>query len=209
MPPPPPAKPRAAANLPPLIQPSAATLLEIFGPELSEATALAIINKLQFRRTNGSLIEKGVYFPEITEEVGLKALAWLREQHPMDEEANAQEWLDRELEAAESEMVRQQEEELTERAQRMGIYRVEEPEPEEELSEKHGREMSVLEAIRAKNEAKWEREQEERKRKEEEENRKNIEEGRSTSLAQHQEQQLSFWEAVKRESMIQVASTGC
>ncbi|KAF1817107.1 hypothetical protein P152DRAFT_453715 [Eremomyces bilateralis CBS 781.70] len=195
-----PAASQSPLDDPSLIRPPASTLHDIFGPEIPAETALSVVNKLQLRRTNGSLVEKGVYFPEIPEDVGLQALAWLREQHPMDEEANAQEWLARELESAEDDLARHQEEELTERARSMGIYKPEEvvEEDRKDLPEGLGREKSVLEAVRQRNEERWEKEQEEKRLREEEENRKALEQGKSTSLAEHGGQQLTFWEAVKK-----------
>ncbi|KAK3065697.1 hypothetical protein LTS18_002510, partial [Coniosporium uncinatum] len=160
----------------------------IFGHSLSSDSANSLLNTIQHRRETGELSDQGILFREAdfgshaeewTPEVSLKALDWLREQYPIDEEAAAERWAEQEA--------RQLEEELARRGQSLGLYKKDEdvvdvnserrPEGgrggEQALQgTEYGRERygeSGLEAIRRENEEKHERELEEQRRMEEEE----------------------------------------
>ncbi|KAF2401337.1 hypothetical protein EJ06DRAFT_388012 [Trichodelitschia bisporula] len=97
-----------------------AEIKDIFGTSVSVAWGTKVLHELQERRTSGSLADRGIAFPDVTEEQGLKALAWLRQKYPVDEEAAAAQW-------AEEEVARL-EQEYMERAEKLGLYKKSEPE---------------------------------------------------------------------------------
>jgi rhomboid-like protein len=146
---------------------SQSAIERVFGHTMEEEEGNHILCVLQYRRLSGSLAEVGVSFPDLIHprETYLRGLEYLRETFPVDEEANASSWL-------EGEVKRLEEEQLLNRAVKLGIYTKENEikKVEEEQGTEYGRQRygkSIFEEIRSKNEQKWEMEQKEIKEKEE------------------------------------------
>jgi hypothetical protein len=77
-----------------------------------------ILKVLQWRRLSGALVEYGVKFPEdgYNRSVYTAGLEFLRNQYPVDEEANAEKWINEESRRMEADEIR-------ERAARLGIQK--------------------------------------------------------------------------------------
>ena len=109
------------------VQLSEAQVAGILGSGLTFDQGMDLLQELQFRRVTGSLSDKGIEFPEreeYTQDHRMRALEWLREEYPVDEEAAAAEYAE---ELAEAER-----KELEQRARRLRIYKKDENAKEEE-----------------------------------------------------------------------------
>ena len=103
------------------VQLSEAQVATILGSGLTFDQGMDLLQELQYRRVTGSLSDKGIDFPErveFTQDHRYRALEWLRENYPVDEEAAAGEYAE-ELAAAERK-------ELEQRAQRLRLYKKDE-----------------------------------------------------------------------------------
>lgn len=134
-----------------------AKITNIFGPGTSAKEGNAFLRALQHRRVTGSLAEKGVNFRQdgpvaFPRERALNALEYLRSTYPVDEEAVAVEWAQREAERLEAELIQ--------RAQNLRLYK--KSDPGQTLGSVYGH--SELEALRKRNEEIYEREQDEKER---------------------------------------------
>ncbi|KAK8250259.1 hypothetical protein HDK77DRAFT_506252 [Phyllosticta capitalensis] len=143
---------------------SDAQITSIFGPDIPAAQGNAILRSLHHRRVTGSLVEKGVQFDYFPPEKALKGLEYLRATHPLDEQAAAAEYAEAEAERLENELV--------ERAQKVGLYK---KDPVYGYSE--------LEALRARNEAVYEAQQQQKRREEEQKEKEAIAAGKSSGKA--------------------------
>jgi rhomboid-like protein len=100
------------------VQLSQAQVTTILGSGLTFDQGMDLLQEIQYRRVTGSLSDKGLAFPERAEfstQHASRALDWLRENYPVDEEAAAYEYAE-ELAATERK-------ELEERARRLKIYK--------------------------------------------------------------------------------------
>jgi rhomboid-like protein len=79
---------------------------------------MEILQEIQYRRVTGSLSDKGIDFvdrPAFSQEHRTRALEWLRENYPVDEEAAAAEYADQ--------IAEELRKELEERAKRLRLYK--------------------------------------------------------------------------------------
>ncbi|EKG11313.1 hypothetical protein MPH_11578 [Macrophomina phaseolina MS6] len=132
-------------------------ITNIFGPGTSAKEGNAVLRALQHRRVTGSLAEKGINFEHggpaaVPKERLLNALEYLRSEYPVDEEAAAVEWAEREAERLEAELI--------ERAQNLRLYK--KSDQGQTLGSVYGH--SELEALRKRNEELYERQREEEER---------------------------------------------
>jgi rhomboid-like protein len=91
---------------------------------------MEILQEIQYRRVTGSLSDKGIDFPdkpEFTQSHRDRALEWLRENYPVDEEAAAAEYAE--------EVAEELRKELEERAKRLRLYKSDDAEVEEAKEE--------------------------------------------------------------------------
>jgi hypothetical protein len=103
-----------------------AELRQIFGGDADFKKGNFILARLQQRRISGSLVEKGLIFPDklnISQAEATRALEWLRTTFPMDEEAAAAQWAEKELLRLEEE----QRSALERRGQQLGLLKKEDP----------------------------------------------------------------------------------
>jgi hypothetical protein len=138
-------------------------LHKIFGPTTLPPSALNLILRVQHGRRIQGLLEVSdsefTALPPSHPHIAAKALEWLREKYPLDEEA-----------AAEIAMEGEEQRALRRRAEKLGLYK-----PQGGVSEGgsvYGR--SELEAIREANEQEAERLEEEKRRLAEEEKKKAL-----------------------------------
>lgn len=136
----------------------AETISQIFSSDTVDAdTGNYILNVLYWRRQSGALIDSGIDFPKssgVTREQALKALEYVRSLDPaFDEQAAGQRWVEEESGRLE--------EQLTNRAVELGLYKAEEPEEEQQGTEEGRARTSESELVkhRKEEEAKWEQEQ--------------------------------------------------
>jgi len=74
---------------------SSKELLRLFGNGFDSERGKDILQTLQNRRVDGSLVDLGVQFDDdqgVSDKSLVRALAWLRERYPVDEQAAAAEW---------------------------------------------------------------------------------------------------------------------
>ncbi|KIW06821.1 uncharacterized protein PV09_02501 [Verruconis gallopava] len=98
----------------------------ILGPGLTFDQGMELLQELQYRRVTGSLSDKGIDFPgrsEFTRDHCTRALEWLRDTYPVDEEAAAAEYAEELAEALRKE--------LEERARSLRLYKKVDAEAEE------------------------------------------------------------------------------
>lgn len=70
-------------------------LSKIFGCEIGAKAGNEILSIFQDRRITGSLVDLGIKldnYDEVSDKPRVKALAWLREQYPVDEQTSAAAW---------------------------------------------------------------------------------------------------------------------
>ena len=145
----------------------------VFGTEKMNAdTGNYILSVLHWRRVSGALIDQELTFPKdsgVSREHAARGLQYLRQCMPdVDEEANGQRWAEEENERLQQE--------IRDRAVKWKLYKPEESEaeeqdepllpPESQQGTEEGRrrnEESVLETTRKANEARYERELEEKR----------------------------------------------
>lgn len=98
---------------------SAEEISTIFGQDVSRVEANAVLRTLHRRRASGSLVELGVHIEKssIPAEASVKALEWLREKYPVDEQAAANRWADTEAEKLQQTYIA--------RAEKLGLYKKE------------------------------------------------------------------------------------
>ncbi|KAI5304452.1 hypothetical protein KEM56_006482 [Ascosphaera pollenicola] len=145
----------------PIVSASDDDLARLFGGQnVTTAERYAILCELQQRRIDGTLdLNPTAEMKKVTNEQTLNdALEWLRSHHPMDEDAAILRRIEREEKEAE--------EQLIQRAERLGLYKPQGGEYQEHLSDDGDvRGQSVLEEVRKRNEAKAKIEQEEERRR--------------------------------------------
>lgn len=141
----------------------AVDITKIFGEEMGHKLGNRILRILQWRRESGSLGDVGirlVHGADVTEDECLRGLAWLRANFPVDEEAAATEWRERELERLYQVMAKD--------SQRLGFYKRDDDldgvdlgqqQQGTEFGQRYAR--SELAAIREENERRWEEKQKE------------------------------------------------
>lgn len=140
---------------------------QIFGTNTTPQKANFILVKLQRRRVSGSLIDEGLEFPEeshVSQEEAERALSWLREKFPMDEEAAAGRWAQEELER----LKEQERDVYRKKGQKLGFFKKEDrAEDSATIAQEDSVDAgSVL--VQRQKEIKRERQLEEEKRKEDE-----------------------------------------
>ncbi|KAF1988419.1 hypothetical protein K402DRAFT_23533 [Aulographum hederae CBS 113979] len=167
----------------PKIALSASEVAGIFGAHLSPESANRLLRLIHSRRVSGLLAEDGILFSsndfgpqakEWTQDVGMKALQWLRDEYPIDEEGAAQQWAAEEAQKLEAELLA--------RGEKIGLYKAEKRPVERDYQEEeaaveaqsqgtsYGRSrygVSRLDQIRRANEEAWEKQQAEAKKAEE------------------------------------------
>ena len=143
-----------------------AQLTEIFGEEVDVEPGNYLFRILQSRRTSGSLVDIGLAFGapfKVKPELAYKALEYLRNTHPVDEEAAAEEYTRR--------VEKQVLSELGDRARNLGILKADEDEGEALQGTEHGRSRygtSVLQEMRDNNKRVREAMKREKEKKEKE-----------------------------------------
>ncbi|EON67445.1 hypothetical protein W97_06699 [Coniosporium apollinis CBS 100218] len=138
-------------------------ITKIFGEEMGPGLGNRILRILQWRRESGSLGDFGISLTgdtDVTQEQCLRGLEWLRANFPVDEEAAAEAWRERELERLYQVMEKD--------SQRLGFYKRDDaldgvdlgqPQQGTEFGQRYAR--SELAAIREENERRWEEKQKE------------------------------------------------
>lgn len=138
-------------------------IVKIFGEEMGPGLGNRILRILQWRRESGSLGDFGISLTGdtgVTQEQCLRGLEWLRANFPVDEEAAAEAWRERELERLYQVMEKD--------SQRLGFYKRDDasdgvdlgrPQQGTEFGQRYAR--SALAAIREENERRWEEKQKE------------------------------------------------
>ncbi|KAI9727517.1 MAG: hypothetical protein M1828_006459 [Chrysothrix sp. TS-e1954] len=137
-------------------------LRSIFNAEVAPADGAHILQTLQTRRIDGSLIDHGVQIADsqVPHEANLRALKWLRQKHPLDEQTAATAYSAREAEKVSNSYIA--------RAERLGIYKA--PEGASAASTGAGEysgvntDRSVLEDFKLYHEERRRREHEEKER---------------------------------------------
>jgi hypothetical protein len=115
------------------VQLSQLQVASILGPGLTFDQGMEILQEIQYRRVTGSLADKGIVFderPEFSQDHRLRALEWLRDNYPVDEEAAAAEYAE--------EIAEELQKDLEERAKNLRLYKRDDAEVEE------GREDEVV-----------------------------------------------------------------
>lgn len=144
-------------------------LTHIFGSPISPEVGNNILQTLHYRRIIGSLIEHGLNVDDTTVswESREKALAWLREKHPVDEKTTAAEWANRAAEKLQESYIS--------RAEQFNLIRKRsKDEVRQQKDSLPPSATSVFDRIRAKNE--------EKARQEAQKRRESGEEQRSNEL---------------------------
>lgn len=129
-----------------------------FGLDMTTEAGNWILRLMNYRRQSGSLIDLGIVFPEdsgVTQDMAFKALTYLRQTQPFDEQAAGTAWAD--------EQIASLQEDLQERAVRVGLYKKTSDEESQSSDDLYG--QSVLVETRKANEARW-KEEESRKAEE-------------------------------------------
>lgn len=115
-----------AVEPPATVELSAEQIVDIFGPGTPFDLGMQILQELQMRRVSGELQDKGIDLSEfdVTEVQAMAGLNYLRDNFPVDEEAAAKEWQQLEIERLTKA--------IEDRAERVGLYKKQEVEYEEE-----------------------------------------------------------------------------
>lgn len=167
-------------------------ITRIFGDDvLSTNDGNYILMVLQHRRVSGSLVERGLTFPDVgfPREVYEKGLEHLRNTYPVDEEEAAKDFL-------EEEAKRLEEEGLVHRAYTVGLYKSEDPDNKDFQGTNYGQRYSRSWLVERQKEI-----QADKARKEEEEEQKEAEIVATGGLAKAQNTSMSVWKQVKQTHM--------
>ena len=130
---------------------SQAKISEILGPVISSKDGNELLRILQKQRITGTL-DHGVSGPALNEHLVANALAWLRREYPLDEDAA----IIRRIEEEDLQVSQ----ELMAKAERIGLYK---PQQSAEVDGIYGK--SELEAMRKHNDAEYEKRQAEKAEK--------------------------------------------
>lgn len=106
-------------------------LKTIFQHDVEPSEGNLILRTLHQRRAEGSLIDYGTHIAgtkELPQDASERALKWLREKHPLNEQAAADVWLNRELSKLEKTYI--------DRAEKLGLYKRVEADEEQAIPER-------------------------------------------------------------------------